>query len=247
MMQSAAAQRNGAGTQPLPLVSVVLPVYGQADHIEQVVQEFDAALRTLAIRYEFVLVVNGSADESLARCEALAAKHEAVRVLHTPLTGWGRAVKIGLAASQGDILCYTNSARTTARELALILLHAVLDPHVVVKATRKIRDSGRRRIGSLLYNLECRALFDLAGWDVNGTPKAFPRQFTRLLNLERSDDLIDLEFAIVCREEGYPVMEAPIFSTLRRGGRSTTTLGTAWRLYWGAFDLWRKRPRQSRG
>lgn len=230
----------------VPLASIVLPVYGQADHIAHVVQEFDAALRTLSLRYEFVLVVNGAADESLEQCRATAAANPAVRVLHTPLKGWGRAVKLGLQASQGEILCYTNSARTTGRELALILLHAVLDPGVVVKATRKIRESGRRRIGSLLYNLECRALFDLAGWDINGTPKAFPRQFSRLLDLSRMDDLIDLEFAVICREEGYPVIEAPTFSTLRHGGRSTTTLATAWRLYWGAFDFWRSRPRRPR-
>ena len=44
-----------------------------------------------------------------------------------------------------------------------------------MKANRKIRDNWRRRLGSLLYNLECRALFDLANWDINGTPKVFPR------------------------------------------------------------------------
>jgi hypothetical protein len=231
---------------PVPLVSIVLPVHVQADHIGHVLDEFDGALQSLSIRYEFILVVNGLADASLDACRAIAATNPSVRVLHTPLKGWGRAVKIGLEVSRGDILCYTNSARTEARELALVLLHAVLDPNVVVKATRKIRESGFRRIGSLLYNLECRALFDLAGWDINGTPKAFPRGFGRLLELTRTDDLIDLEFALICREEGYPVIEAPTFSTRRRSGRSTTTLSTALRLYWGALDFWRKRRRRSR-
>jgi glycosyltransferase involved in cell wall biosynthesis len=245
MIEHAVATRENAPREPLPFVSIVLPVYVQADHIAQAIEDFETALRTLSIRYEIILVVNGSADASLDRCQAIAAANASVRVLHTPLKGWGRAVRLGLEQSRGDILCYTNSARTTGRELALVLLHAVLDRHVVVKATRKIRESASRRIGSLLYNLECRALFDLAGWDINGTPKAFGRRFTRLLELTRTDDLIDLEFAVICREEGYPVMEAPTFSSLRRGGRSTTTLGTAWRLYWGAFDFWRTRSRRS--
>ena len=229
-----------------PLVSIVLPVHAQADHIGIVINEFDEVLRPLDIRCEFILVVNGSADASLDTCRAMAAKNPSVLVIHTPLEGWGRAVKMGLEASRGDILCYTNSARTEPRELALVVRHAVLDPHVVVKATRKIRESSRRRIGSLLYNLECRALFDLAGWDINGTPKVFPRAFTRLLELTRTDDLIDLEFAVICREEGYPVIEAPTFSTRRRGGRSTTNLGTALRLYRGAFTFWRERRRRAR-
>jgi hypothetical protein len=52
---------SGRGGNPAPLASIVLPVYGQADHIGQVVEEFEAALQTLSIRYEFILVVNGSA------------------------------------------------------------------------------------------------------------------------------------------------------------------------------------------
>lgn len=229
-----------------PLVSIVLPVYGQADHMGHVLGELDSAVQALDVGYEFVLVVNGPADASLDACQTIAAANPAVRVLHTPLKGWGRAVRIGLEASQGDIICYTNAARTGARELTLVLRHVLLDPNVVVKATRKIRESGRRRIGSLLYNLECRALFDLAGWDINGTPKAFSRKFGRLLELTRTDDLIDLEFAVICREEGYPLIETPIFSTRRWSGRSTTTWRTAFRLYWGAFDFWRQRRRRSR-
>jgi len=221
-------------------VSIVLPVCNQADHIERVVDEYDTVLSgALRIRREFILVVNGSHDSSHQTCADVARKHSDVRVVQTADRGWGLAVKIGLAEARGDVLCYTNSARTSGRDLALVLLHAVLDPHVVVKASRKIRDSGWRRIGSLIYNLECRALFDLANWDVNGTPKAFPRSFDKLLALTRSDDLIDLEFNIICRRENYPIIEVPIFSRLRHGGRSTTNLKTAWKLYWGSFALWR--------
>lgn len=235
-----------AGAPP-QLASIILPVYNQADHIERVVAEYDAALsNTLKIRREFVLVVNGSSDGSYETCCAIAERHADVRVVRSDQSGWGLAVKLGLAHARGDILCYTNSARTSARDLALVLLHVALDPHVVVKASRKIRDSGLRRIGSLLYNLECRALFDLANWDVNGTPKAFPREFGKLLTLIRSDDLIDLEFNITCRREGYPIIEVPIFSKLRHGGTSTTNLLTAWRMYWGSFAMWLALDRRRR-
>ena len=51
----------------------------------------------------------------------------------------------------------------------------------VIKASRKIRENWKRRLGSLLYNLECRALFDLPYWDINGTPKVFGRHFIPLI------------------------------------------------------------------
>ena len=103
-----------------------------------------------------------------------------------------------------------------------MLAYALAYPEVVLKANRRIRESRRRRLGSLLYNLECRALFDLSVWDINGTPKIFPRKFDQLLALRRDDDLIDAEFNIVCRDQGYPVLEVPILATERHGGKSTT-------------------------
>ncbi len=222
------------------LVSIILPVYNQAGHIGEVVEEHQAALSRLADPHEMLLVVNGCRDDSLAVCQALAEEHAPVRVVHSEAGGWGLAVKLGLEQARGDLLCYTNSARTAAQDLTLCLLYAMTWPDVVVKANRKIRDSAFRRLGSLLYNLQCRALFDLANWDINGTPKVFPRKFERLLALDRDDDLIDAEFHVVCRDAGYPIVEVPILSSERHGGRSTTKIRSALRMYWRAYRMWQR-------
>lgn len=221
------------------LISIVLPVYNQADHISKTVQEYEAAIARIQNPYEFILVVNNCRDRSLEICRNLASQYGCVRVIHSKQGGWGLAVKLGLKEAKGDILCYTNSARTSPENLTLLLLYAVVNPHVVIKANRKIRDSWVRRLGSLLYNLECRTLFDLSYWDINGTPKVFPRQFDKLLALKRDDDLIDAEFNAICGREGYPMLEVPIFSFRRHSGRSTTNYGSALKMYWGAYQLWR--------
>jgi len=221
-------------------ISVVLPVYKQSDHIAQVVQEYDSALAKIRNPYELILVVNGKQDASLEVCQALAAKHDTIKVVYSEKSGWGRAVIAGLNAASGNILCYTNSARTTHQDLTLMLVYALVYPHVVVKANRKIRESWQRRLGSLLYNLECRALFDLSYWDINGTPKVFPRTFDKLLNLKWNDDLIDAEFNAICRRENYPVIEVPVFSTRRFGGKSTTNYLSAIKMYWGAYRMWQQ-------
>ncbi len=218
-------------------LSIVLPVYNQADHLRAVIDEYMHELARVPVEKEIILVPNGCRDLSVAICHQLAARFPPVRVVESANAGWGRAVRVGLDAATGDLLCYTNMARTTAADLALLALYAVAYPEVVVKANRKIRDSWSRRLGSLLYNLECRALFDLSFWDINGTPKIFPRSFSGLLGLSRNDDLIDVEFNGICRRMDYPMVEVPIFSTRRHGGSSTTNYRSAFRLYWGAFVL----------
>ncbi|MCL4534606.1 MAG: glycosyltransferase [Bacteroidetes bacterium] len=222
------------------MVSIVLPVYNQADHIGSVIEEYQEALVRVPVLCECILVVNGSRDNSLSVCSSLAEKYPNVRVVHSERGGWGLAVNLGLRAARGDLLCYTNSARTSAQDLLLLLLYAIANPGTVIKANRKIRESWQRRLGSLMYNIECRTLFDLACWDINGTPKIFPRSFDKLLALTRNDDLIDVEFNVVCQREGYPMLEVPIFSTRRHGGRSTTSYRSALRAYRGAYQLWRE-------
>jgi len=227
------------------LVSIVLPVHDQGDHVADAVREYEESLARLPVPHEIVLVVNGSTDSSLLVCRDLERTNPAVKVLESVEGGWGRAVLLGLEAARGDLLCYTNLARTRAEDLTLLVLYGLMHPDVVVKANRKIRDSLYRRFGSLLYNLECRALFDLSYWDINGTPKVFSRSLGRLLELSRKDDLVDLEFHIVCRREGYRVLEVPIFSNVRHGGRSTTNHRSALGLYWGALSMWRGLTREA--
>ncbi len=222
------------------LFSLVLPVYNQADHIAEIVCQYVDVLRRVPGDCEIILVPNGSRDASVAVCTDLAATWPEVQVRESARGGWGHAVKLGLATARGDLLGYTNSARTSPEDLLLLVLYATAYPQVVVKANRKIREGWSRRLGSLLYNLQCRALFDLSNWDVNGTPKIFPRAFDKLLALTCDDDLIDAEFNQICRRAGYPMIEVPIFSARRHGGRSTTNYRSAIRLYWGVMQLSRR-------
>ncbi|HUB69257.1 MAG TPA: glycosyltransferase [Acidimicrobiales bacterium] len=219
-------------------VSVVVPAYAQAGHIVATLLAYDDALAGIDRTYEIVVVANGPDDGTYEQCLAAARRRPSIRVERSQ-PGWGVAIQQGISSSRGDLICYTNSARTSSDDLLAVLLFALANPDVVVKASRKTRDNAYRRLGSLLYNLECRALFGFAHFDVNGTPKAFPRAFEQLLQLRRRDDVIDAEFSAVCHRQHYPVLEVPIVSTRRHGGTSTTRLMSAVHLYWGAYQLWR--------
>lgn len=222
---------------PCPDMSIILPVHNQADHIQTVVRAYQKALSRLPVRYELILVVNACRDDSLTRCRELAAD-DRIRVIHCEQGGWGYAVGLGLQCAGGRWLCYTNSARTDARDLCLLLTCAMKNPQAVIKATRQMRERWHRRLGSWLFNMECRALFAWSYRDINGTPKIFPRTCKSLLSLRQPDDLLDAAFLAVCHRERYPVIEVPIVSRRRKGGKSTTGMRSALKLYRGALWLW---------
>lgn len=226
-------------SQSTPWVSVVLPVHNQAGHIAALVRTYTEALAQIGRSCEFILAVNGCRDNSLEVCEALARTSPDVRVISDSRAGWGRAVRAGLDAARGEVLCYTNSARTSAADLRQLILAGIANPTSVIKASRRVRDNWRRRIGSMLYNLECRVLFGLSVWDINATPKVFSRAHAALLTLKEDGDLLDAEFAITCHRHGYPVLEIPIFANRRQGGSTTTNYRSAVGMYLGAYRLWR--------
>lgn len=226
-----------------PLASVILPVYMQGDHIASVAENYALWLDRLDLDWELLLVVNGSSDDSEAQCRLAARRHKGIRVLVSKAGGWGLAVRLGIEAAKGSILCYTNSARTPPQDLCLLLMHGVLNPACAVKASRLARGP-LRKLGSWLFNLECRWLLGTKSWDVNGTPKVFARGLKPLLKLQENGDLIDAEFCALCTAKGIELLEVPLQWGARRSGSSTTGLKTARRLYGGVLRLRRSLERR---
>lgn len=227
------------------LVSIVLPIYNQADHIAGVVEGYEVALLPLQNRHELILVPNGCRDQSVEVCLELEQRYSSIRVVSSEAGGWGRAVRLGLKQAHGNTLCYTNSARTTAADLLLLVMYSIANPGALVKAHRRSSDSLKRKVGSFLYNLECRILFDLPTWDINATPKVFSRTTYEAVNLTSNGDLIDLEFFIKCKQRNIQVLEVPIYARQRYGGQSTTSWRSALRLYLGAFHMWQQHQEDS--
>jgi hypothetical protein len=226
------------------LISIVLPAYRATDHIRDVIPAMIREVETIGEPLEVIIVVNGPHDGTDEAAEALRAADPRVRVLRAESAGWGRAVRTGLQAANGDMLAYTNLARTPPAVLRTAIVLALAARGSVVKANRRVRDSMVRRAGSILYNLECRMLFEMSVFDVNGTPKVFPAELTELRDLHRNDDLIDVEFLAICTARNYQLVEFAVPPLARHSGRSTTNLGSAWRMYTRAFALRREIARR---
>jgi hypothetical protein len=215
-------------------VSTILPIPPSAVRVDDRVIAYTRGFERLGCDYEILLVI----DESAGR-----AVHEigGVRTLSIRDWRWGKAVRAGLSQANGNILCFANLDRTSAETLTLMTTYALTYKDVVLKAHRRTRDSVLQRVGSLLYNLEVRSLFKLTDWDVNGTPKLFPRTYERLRHLTRDDELLDVEFLVICKREGYSVLEVPITALPVYADWPRTSIATALRMYLAALRMARRR------
>jgi hypothetical protein len=224
----------------VPALSIVLPFRNQADHVARVLEAYRTTLEPCLPAYELVVVPNACADNTPAILEAFARDCPAVRMVDSPRRGWGLAVRLGLQAARGSVLCYTNSARTDPRHI--LDLYVLYQRHApcLAKVQRHRRAKPVRELGSWLYNFEARVLFGLKAFDVNGTPKMFPRELGGTLDLRSDGDLLDLELMAKVHRLRLPVVELQVPGFRRHGGSSSTNLRSAWGMYWGAWRLRRK-------
>lgn len=228
------------------LLSIIVPIYNQGDFIESVVEDYVLALRKLGKPYEILLAPNGCQDNTLEICHDLVQKYKELRLVTLEMRGWGKTIKKAMQASKGDLICYVNSARNTGEDLLAILSKALANPGNLIQARREVRQNWARCFASLLFNWECRLLFGLPSRDVNGKPKAFPRSLEKLFELGSDDILFDLELAIASYQQNYPMIEVPITTWRRHGGKSTTTLWSALQLYLGPFQLKQRERKNER-
>jgi glycosyltransferase involved in cell wall biosynthesis len=219
------------------LISVILPCRNQADHIGEILPRFLTPLERLGIPFELIVVPNASTDGTEEVVAEIAREEPRIRVVSNSVGGWGLSVRTGLDFAVGTTLAYTNTARTDPAILPQFLEQFFASAVGLLKARRVARHAPLREIGSAFYNLEARTLFGLRCHDVNGTPKVFSRDFYRAAHPQATGDLLDLELMVRAHRLGLSVEEIPLPGFRRHGGRSSTTLKSAWRMYAGAVRL----------
>jgi polyisoprenyl-phosphate glycosyltransferase len=99
------------------LVSVVLPVYNEAEVLPILTARLAEVLDGCRVRYEIIFVNDGSCDESPRVLDQLAAAGDRVRVVHLSRNfGHQAAVQAGLANAHGDAVVLMDSDMQDAPE-----------------------------------------------------------------------------------------------------------------------------------
>ncbi len=88
------------------LVSIVVPIYNMGASIEKCVE---SVLKQNYKNLEIILVDDGSTDDTLARCEALALKDNRVFVYHTENRGSGPARNYGIEHATGRYIFFPDA------------------------------------------------------------------------------------------------------------------------------------------
>lgn len=89
-----------------PEISVIAPVYNVEKYLRECI---DSMIAQTFTNWEFLLIDDGSPDNSGAICDEYAAKDPRIRVIHKPNEGVSRARNTGLRAATGRYIMFLDS------------------------------------------------------------------------------------------------------------------------------------------
>jgi glycosyltransferase involved in cell wall biosynthesis len=168
-----------------PEISVVVPLYNEADSLPELHAALEAALRSHAARCEMIFVDDGSTDDSFARLADLREADRRVKVIRFRRNqGKAAALAAGFREAQGAIIVTLDADLQDDPKEIPRFLQKLEEGYDLVSGWKAIRNDPRsRRLLSAVFNRVTSALTGVKLHDLNCGFKAYRRAVTEELRL----------------------------------------------------------------
>lgn len=201
-----------------PEFSVIIPLYNEEKRFPKSFRKIDRYFEKLGIAREYILVDDGSRDNTLSKLKALKTKSP-VRILKNPRNlGKGAALKIGVLSSLGKNIFFTDADLSTPIS-EFEKLCSFLGNYDVVIGSRRLKSSNvkiaqplhRKVLGAIFYLLFS-LLFNSRVKDTNCGFKCYRGKVGREIykKLTNSRWGFDAEAIFLAEKHGYRIKEVPV-------------------------------------
>lgn len=203
------------------LVSIVAPVYNEARTLPEFIDRIVRVAGTLADRYrfEFILVDDGSTDDSLEVARQRLSSEKRLRIIELRRNfGQTAALQAGLSCAQGDIIISMDSdLQHFPEEIPLFLEKIEQDYDLVCGWRHQRQENIVRRWPSRAANWIIRRVSGLQIHDVGTTFRAYRRDLITHISLLGEQHRFVPALALLV---GARMTEVPIRNIDRPSGRS---------------------------
>jgi glycosyltransferase involved in cell wall biosynthesis len=219
-----------------PYLSVVVPLYNEADNVADLHQELSRSLERIGRSYEVLLVDDGSQDATLARLQELEARDPHVRVL--PLRrnfGQTAAFSAGFDHARGEVVVTSDGDLQNDPADIPRLLERLEEGYDLVCGWRKQRrDPLSKRVPSWLANRLISWATGVHLHDYGCSLKAIRSEVVKHLRLYGE---MHRFIPAVASWMGVRLLEVEVNHRPRRRGRSKYGLGRILRVLLDLFTV----------
>jgi len=162
-------------------LSIILPVYNEAESLEELYREIKMVLQPLSFDYEIIAVNDGSEDKSLEVLKKIAVSDLNFKLINFRRNyGQTAAISAGIDFSQGEILVPLDADLQNDPNDIPKFLEKINQGFDVVSGWRKQRrDSFNRRLPSQIANFLISFITKVKLHDYGCTIKAYKREIIK--------------------------------------------------------------------
>jgi dolichol-phosphate mannosyltransferase len=218
-----------------PELSVVVPIHDERESLPQLLEELRRALPLTRLRWEIILVDDGSLDGSAEWTAAEASKsHDVIAVLLERNAGQSAALVAGIGCAKGHtIVTLDGDLQNDPADIPRLLERMASERADVVSGIRATRQDGwRRRVSSRIANSVRRRFVRDTITDIGCSLKAYRAEAIEGLPAFQG---VHRFLPALCQVRGARVVELVVGHRPRLHGRSK--YGVSNRLARGLRDL----------
>jgi len=205
-----------------PELSLVFPVFDEADNIGKVLDDAVALAPRLAGSFEIVVVDDGSRDGSAAIVEAWREREPRIALVrHEANRGYGAALRAGLREARGELVFFSDAdLQFDLDEISTLLAHAT-EFDVVAGYRMPRRDPWLRRALAAGWGFLMNRLFGLGVRDIDCAFKVFRRHVLEAIPIASVGAFINTEILVRARQAGFRIHQVPVTHRRRLHGRQS--------------------------
>jgi glycosyltransferase involved in cell wall biosynthesis len=227
-------------------LSVFFPAYNEEGEIEDTVKKAVKVLQKYVVKWEIIIVDDGSSDRTPEISDKLANTEKYVRVVHhKPNRGYGAAFRSGFYSAKYDWIAFTDAdGQFDLSEIdTFIEKQKKTDADVVIGYYKKRQVSTGKILTSRVWEIFVFLLFGLHVKDIDCGFKLVRKKVVDTIPKLESERgaFISSEFLIKAKKSGFKIVEVPVTHYPRKKGSGTgRNFGVIVNSFKDLFKLWKK-------
>jgi glycosyltransferase involved in cell wall biosynthesis len=226
-------------------ISIIMPAYNEGRHILSNIKETERTFNDLGVKFEIIVVDDGSNDNTLAEAKrAATAKGNLIVIKNTKNHGKGYSLKNGFRRATGELVLFLD-ADLELHPGQIRTLYDVMELQEVdvVIGSKRHPDSRldyplQRRIVSSVYFFLIKLLFGLPLRDTQTGIKLFKTEvlkkaFPRMLVKRYA---YDLELLVIAHHFGFKIGEAPVVLNFKEK-MGSLNFGAVYLTWWDTMAI----------
>lgn len=200
-----------------PEITLITPMFNESGCIKENIKKIINSLQSLGVSWEYILINDGSTDDSYAIARECLAEHPNSKLIHySPNRGRGYALRQGFDAAMGKYVITTESDLSWGADVISDLYNALKKRgDDIVIASTHMPEGGyenvplfRRRLSSI-GNRIIRHSFGGNLTMLSGMTRGYRRESIQSIYLEEDDKEIHLEIITKAQLLGLRISEIP--------------------------------------